>query len=279
MPQTDTPPPSSPGPAPEPEADISRDIFLGGHVEVLQPRRGYHRSGSDAVFLAACLPPGTSGRIADFGAGTGAAGFCAAARLPDVRVTLVERDPLSLRLARAGLSLAANAAFAARVDIVAADITAREADRVAAGLVREVFDHVIMNPPYWRAGAVRAAIAAPRASARIDAEGGVDTWLRAANAALRPGGSIGVVFPADRLDDLLAGLAGRFGAVAVLPLHPRPGQAAHRLLVRAIKGSRAPLRLLPGLVLHPAGTGAAWTPEADAINRGLAALAAGWWDR
>ena len=46
---------------------------------------------------------------------------------------------------------------------------------------------------------------------------------------------------------------------------------AKRVLVRAIKTGRAPLRLLPPLVLHARG-GAKHTAEAEAILRGAAAL-------
>ena len=42
------------------------------------------------------------------------------------------------------------------------------------------------------------------------------------------------------------------------------------MIVAASKGSRAPLRLLPGLALH--GRGQAYTPEAEAILRDATAL-------
>ncbi|AXS41133.1 methyltransferase [Breoghania sp. L-A4] len=92
-------------------ADVTRDLFLGGAVEVLQPRTRRHRSGLDAVFLAASLPQDTLGRVYDLGSGVGVAGLCASARLPDITVTLVERDPLAAGLAQENLALSANAAF------------------------------------------------------------------------------------------------------------------------------------------------------------------------
>lgn len=252
--------------------EVTRDVFLGGRVEILQPRRGYHRSGSDAVFLAACLSEDATGRVVDLGAGSGAAGFCVAARVAGVTVTLVERDPVSLHLARAGLELPANAAFAPRVEVIAADVTARENARIANGLARESFDHAIMNPPYWENGEVRVTPAPARADAHVFGDAGLDAWVRTANSLLRPGGSLSIVFRADRLKALLDVVAGRFGAATIFPLHPRPRAAAHRVLLRAVKGSRAAPRLLPGLVLHPA-EGSDWSPEAEAINRGLGGLA------
>ena len=71
-------------------------------------------------------------------------------------------------------------------------------------------------------------------------------------AMARPGGRIGLIHRAEALPEVLQALAGRFGGAVVLPLHPREGEPAVRVLVRAVKGSRAPLELRPGLVLHNA---------------------------
>ena len=70
----------------------------------------------------------------------------------------------------------------------------------------------------------------------------------------------------DRLDDLLAALAGRFGGIVVFPLWPKAGRDAKRLIVTARKGVRSPLRLSAGLVLHDEAGG--YTKEADAVLRG-----------
>ena len=82
---------------------------------------------------------------------------------------------------------------------------------------------------------------------------------------LRPGGSLTLIHRPDALAGLLAALCGRFGGVVLLPVHPRAGEPASRLLVRAVKGSRAPLQLRPGLVLHDAGHG--FRPRIEAILR------------
>ena len=60
-------------------------------------------------------------------------------------------------------------------------------------------------------------------------------------------------------------------ASAILPIHPKPDAPAIRVLVRAVKQSRAPLALLPGLVLTN-GDGQP-TPAAEAILREGAVLA------
>ena len=252
--------------------ETTTDLLLGGRFAVVQPARGHHRAGTDALLLAATVPAETRGLVVDLGAGCGTAGLAVAARCPAARVALVEREPLLAHLARAALAVPENAGLADRVTVVEADIAAPEAERMAAGLSRGGASNVILNPPFHAPGAVRASPAAGRAAAHVLAADGLERWLRTAAWALAPGGVVAVIFPADGLDRLLAALDGRFGAVAIRPVHPRAGAPAIRVVVRASLGSRGPMTLCDRLVLH-AGTGSAWTAEAEAIVRDAAPLA------
>jgi tRNA1(Val) A37 N6-methylase TrmN6 len=242
------------------------DAFLGGRVECVQPAEGHHRSGLDAVLLAAALPGNASGRAIDLGAGAGIAGFCAAARCPDLSVTLIERDADLIRCAEASLKREVNRGIAARVAAMRADIAALP-DRL-----RESADEVLVNPPFYDEAATGASPKRARAGAHVLADGGLDPWLRAAATVLRPRGRLTLIFRADGLDAVLAACARRFGALDVLPIHPRARLPAHRVIVAGRKGRRAAMRLLPPLVLH-GGTGNAFLPPVDAILRDGAALA------
>ncbi|ADZ70035.1 tRNA1(Val) (adenine(37)-N6)-methyltransferase [Polymorphum gilvum] len=252
--------------------ETTRDAFLGGMVIVEQPRKGRHRAGLDAVYLAAALPDATCGHVVDLGAGVGTAGMCVAARLPSVTVTLVDRDPVVLDLARRSLADPLNAAFADRVAVLEVDIAARGSLRHAAGLTPGLADHAIMNPPYYDRARFRASPADARAGAHVLGEHGLDPWARTATDIVREGGTLTVIFRADGLREILDVLDGRFGAIDVIPLRPRPDAAATRILVRAVRASRAPLRLMPGFVLHE-GDGSDFTAEARAVMRDGAGLA------
>lgn len=257
----------------EPDDGTTTDCLLGGRFAVLQPARGHHRAGTDALLLAATLPTDAAGTVVDLGAGTGAAGLAVAARCAAVSAVLVERDPVLAGLARSALTLPKNAGLAGRVTVIEVDLTAPEETRLAAGLARGTAAYVVLNPPFHVPGAVRASPQPGRAAAHVlDDEDGLDRWMRTAAWALAPGGRVAAIFPATGLAVLLAALEGRFGAVAVRPVHPRAGTPAIRVVVTAVKGSRAPLRLCDRLVLH-AGPGRAWTPEAEAILRDATALA------
>ncbi len=257
------------GEAPGP--DLTRDAFLGGRVMVLQPARRGHRAGFDAVMLAASLPEGATGTVADLGAGVGVAGLCLAARLA-VDVVFVERDSETFDLLRR--NLAANAGIGGRFTAIRADVTAKGAERAAAGLTAGLADHVVMNPPFHPAERGRPSPDAARAEAHRAAEGDLDAWVRAAASILAPSGTLTLIHRADAIAAVIEALGRRFGAIDLLPLHARAGAPAHRLIARARLGSRGPLALLQGLVVHNAD--GAYRPEVDAVLRGGAALAAGW---
>ncbi|NLH82320.1 MAG: methyltransferase, partial [Phyllobacteriaceae bacterium] len=234
------------------------------------PARGRHRAGLDAILLAATVPTTARGRLVDLGAGVGTAGLAVAARVPGVAVTLAERDGEAVRLARANAARPENAGFGGRVAVVEVDLLRRGAARDAA-LPRESFDHAIVNPPFYAPREVRASPNTARAEAHVLADGDLDAWLRVAASVLAPKGRLHLIFRGDGLSEILAACAGRFGDVALRPVHPRADAPAHRLLVTATKGSRARPSLLPGVVLHPAGSDL-YLPAADAILRGRADL-------
>jgi tRNA1(Val) A37 N6-methylase TrmN6 len=247
------------------ERAVTVDAFVGGRVEAVQPAAGHHRAGLEAVLLAASVPTRTEGVVVDLGAGAGIAGLCVAERCPETSVMLVERSATAAECARAAVARQANRGFAMRVEVVETDIASR------TGLTDGVAAAVVFNPPFNRAHETSASPARSRADAHMLGEAGLDPWFRAAAALARPGGTATVIFRADGLDLVIAAAAGRFGALSILPIAPRPGMAAHRILARGIKASRAPLRLLPPLVLHH-DSGSGFRPEVDAILRDGAEL-------
>lgn len=231
---------------------VSDDAFLGGRLRILQPKKGY-RAGIDAVMLAAAVDDrgGRPFRVLDAGAGVGTAGLCVAWRCPNAKVVLIEREPDLVALARENV---ARNGLQERVSVSQADVgRMSRAELAALGLDEADFDQAIANPPYHAEGAGTAAAHALKAAAHAMPEPGLDAWCRFLARMLRPGGEALVVHKAAALPDLLKALAGRFGGLAGLPLHSFAGAAAERLLLRGIKGSRAPFRLEAGLVLHAAG--------------------------
>ncbi len=249
-------------------ADVtSTDDFLGGRISIVQPRGG-HRAGSDAVFLAAAVPAQAGERVLDIGAGVGVAGLCLLARVPGIAVTGVEIDPALSALAARN---AGRNGFAERFEIINADVTSPGKLLRAAGLKRESYHHLIANPPFHAEGRVREAPDATRATAHVMGAGGLAAWVRFFAAMGAPNALLTLIHRPDRLGELLALLDRRFGDIAVLPLFPKKGEPATRIIVQAKKGSRAGLSLLPGLLLHEED--GRYTEAAEAVLRGGAALA------
>ncbi|MGE0036313.1 MAG: tRNA1(Val) (adenine(37)-N6)-methyltransferase [Xanthobacteraceae bacterium] len=247
-------------------AEVTEDAVLGGRLRLLQPRRG-HRVGHDAILLAAATPARAGEQIVDLGAGVGAAGLAVAARNPDVTVTLVEIDPALAALAAENVQLNG---LAARVRVVVLDATAPGRAFASAGLPAETAMRVMMNPPFNDPARQRTSPEPARRLAHALPPDALPHWIRTAVRLLRPRGTLTLIWRADGVAEVLRALEPAFGEVQVLPVHPKPAAPAIRILVRATKLSRAPLSLLPGLILND--DEGRPMPEADAVLRGHAIL-------
>lgn len=248
--------------APPPPADagaVVENALLGGRIRLRQPARGY-RAGMDAAILAAAVEVGPGQRVIEAGCGAGAVLMQLAARRPGCRLVGLERDPAMAALARENAVLNGTEA-----EIVEGDVA-----KGFRALGLPPFDHALSNPPFFDdPRALRAP--APGKRGAWMADDGLPAWTRFLLKAVREGGTITVIHRADRLADLLALLGETAGSIAVRPVHAFADEPAKRVLVRTVKTGKAPLRLLPPLVLHARG-GPKHTAEAEAILRGEAGL-------
>lgn len=250
-----------PGPARTPE--ITEDAVLNGRVRLRQPLAGY-RAGMDAALLAAACDAAPDQRVIEAGCGVGGALLAAAVRRPDARFVGLERDPAAVDLARGNVALNG---LENRVQIVHGDV-----EQGFRALNLPAFDAVISNPPFFDdPGALRAP--APEKSGAWMADGGLAAWTGFCLKAVREGGTLTLIHRADRLADILALLAPKAGSFKIRPVAPFADAPAKRVIVRAIKTGKAPLVLLPPLVLHER-EGAGHSAAAETILRGDAGL--GW---
>ena len=221
--------------------ETSEDAVLGGRLTLRQPLRG-HRVGHDAILLAAATEAKAGEHALDLGAGVGAAGLALAQRVHGLNVTLVEIDPALSALAADN---AQRNGLGDRVRVVTLDVAA-PAVFAAAGLQPASADRVLMNPPFNDPARQNVSPDAQRRRAHVGGPGMLPRWLETAALLLKPGGVLTLIWRADDLDTVLKSLAARFGSIAVLPVYPRPGAPAIRVLVRASKGGGA-------LPIHTAG--------------------------
>jgi len=245
---------------------LTRDAFLGGRITVSQPRHGF-RAGLDSVLLGAAVAPDSTSLL-DLGCGVGTAALVALAHNPALTATLLDQNAEMLALAEANAQ--ANG-FAARVTLIEADVAGRGATRRAAGLRDNGYTTVIANPPFFDANGGTLAANDARADARHMSADSLDLWVKTAAGAAAAGAEIIFIYPIESLSPLLSAFTARFGAITIMPLTPRTGESVTRVLIRAIKGSRAPLSMLASRALHEP-EGRAFTPQFDAILRGTARL-------
>jgi tRNA1(Val) A37 N6-methylase TrmN6 len=248
--------------------NLTCDAFLAGRILVRQPRTGF-RSGLDAVFLAAACAARDGDRVLEAGCGAGAASLCLLARRPGAHVTGVEIDPDLAALARDN---AEENGVSAAFEVIAADVASSWSELEGRGLLRESYDHVMANPPFFSHARSRVSANPGKHRARAMSEGGLEAWIRFLAAAAKPSGRCTMIHTAEALPELLAALEWRFGGLRIAPLYPKADAPAIRVLVSGIKGSRAPIAIAPGVILHE-GDGTP-TAAAQAILRDGCALSA-----
>jgi tRNA1(Val) A37 N6-methylase TrmN6 len=247
--------------------ETSDDAVLGGRLRLRQPLRG-HRVGHDAILLAAATGARPGEHAVDLGAGVGGAGLALAVRVPGLRLTLIEIDAALSALASGN---AARNGLSDRVNAITCDVEDHRA-LAAGGLASGSIDHVLMNPPFNDARRQNVSPDPRRRLAHVAAPGLLARWVAAASWLLKPKGTLTLIWRADGLDEVLAALSDAFGDAVVLPVYPRAGAPAIRVLVRAIKAGQPAARAdLPGLVLN--GNDGKPTAAAEVVLRHATSLA------
>jgi tRNA1(Val) A37 N6-methylase TrmN6 len=224
--------------------EFTEDGFLGGQLRLRQRKSG-HRAGHDAILLAAATPARAGDRVVDLGAGVGAAGLALARRVPGIELVLVEIDAALAALARG--NAAANAIVA---DVIVLDVAAAADAFATAGLAPDSVDIVLMNPPFNDPARHRSSPDKAREIAHVATAVTLENWIHAARRILKSGGALTLIWRADGLAEVLAALGRGFGSLAILPVHADANMPAIRILIRAIKGGKAPTELHAALMLN-----------------------------
>ncbi len=236
------------------DSGYSEDYLLNKRVKIFQPDDGY-RASIDAVFLSALVSQAAPGeRILDIGSGTGAVSLCLAHRFPKCHITGLEIQPRLAELSN--LSAAANGFD--NLHYINCDIR-----QPLPAVDNCSFHHVISNPPY-----TDHDMPSPnpgKAFAHNHQQFDLPSWIAFALKMMRPKGYFYMINRTEAIEEILAGLHKKAGAITIVPLHSKEGRPAKRVLVSARKDSKAPAKILPGLVVHTAD--GKYTQQAEQILR------------
>ncbi len=230
--------------------------FLDGQVMVRQAE-GY-RAGLDAVLLAAAVRLKPGAKALELGCGAGTALICAAHQNLQAHFIGLEKHQGVFALAQDNI---AKNAMQDRVEVVQGSVA-----NPPESLRPDSFDQVFLNPPYFDDPSAIRRPKTGKDSAFVNNGLTLRDWIDTALRLTRAKGYITLVQRAERLDDCLEGFYGRAGDIRILPIVPRAGEAAHRIIIRARRNVKTPLILLAPLVIHEHGR--TWTPMADGILRG-----------
>jgi tRNA1(Val) A37 N6-methylase TrmN6 len=234
--------------------------FLNSRVSVRQAE-GY-RAGLDAVLLASAVSLKPGQRALELGCGAGTALLCAAYLNPQVSFTGLEKHRDILGLAQENVD---KNTMQEQVTLIEGSVLSPPKH-----LRPDHFDAVFLNPPFFDDPEALRTPKPGKDSAFISDGAKLKDWISTALRLTRARGHITLIQRADRLGDCLAAFNGRAGDIRILPLIPRAGEAAHRIIIRARRNVKTPLRLLSPLVIHAKGRG--WTPKTEAILLGEARI-------
>jgi tRNA1(Val) A37 N6-methylase TrmN6 len=254
-------PPPAVGAQPHVPASLTEDGFLGGRLRVLQPEKGY-RAGIDSVFLAASIPAVPGESLFEAGIGTGVTALCTIVRNPQVHVTGIE---IASRYAMLCEENAKRNGLSGSLRVIHSDIKEALRRDLATMPAHGSFNHAFANPPYFEEAKSTPSPNLLKAQAHAFGANDLVLWIKVMHTLVANRGTVTLVHRSESLGRILNAMDEKFGDIRVAPLFAREGTAASRVIVQGIKGSKAPMQLLPGLVLHDQTS--RFTPDAEAILR------------
>ena len=223
---------------------ITTDTFFNGRIKIIQAEAGY-RFSVDAVLLAHHVEPKPGDNVVDLGTGCGIIPLILSYRHPGLKICGVEvQDELAEIAVR-------NVAENRMGDCI--NILCRDMKTLSPNAVSGPVHVVVSNPPYRKTGSGRINPNRQRAAAKHEFEVTLYDIVKTARRILRPHGKFVVIYPADRLTDIIT----QMRSLQVEPrlirvIYPRRDAEAKRTLLEGIKDGRQGLRIGPPLTIYRA---------------------------
>ncbi len=221
---------------------ITTDTFFNGRVRVNQDRSGY-RFSIDAVLLAYYARPRPDDKIIDLGTGCGIIPVILAHRHPGITLYGIE---VQETLAEIATLNAKENRMSDRITIIEKDLKLLESQMVFGPV-----DLVVSNPPYRRVRSGRINSDPQRAVARHEITATLLDVVQAAHRVLRNSGRLVMIFPAERIIDLIC----QMRSSSIEPKHLQMvyseiDMGAKLVLIEGRKGGRPGMKVAPPLTIY-----------------------------
>ncbi|MBR1948775.1 MAG: methyltransferase domain-containing protein [Alphaproteobacteria bacterium] len=218
---------------------IDKDYLLDKKVVIYHPK-GLYKASSDAVWLASAVNKVKKGdNILDVGSGGGAVSLCLASRFRDSKINIT-----GIELQKELVQSSNHSAEANGFDF----LNYENYNIFEAKLKPCSFSHVVTNPPYSSADMLSPNVS--KATAHNFKFEDLKKWLDFCIKMLKPKGIFYIINRAEALENIIAHISGRLGAIEVFPLYSKQGQKAKRVIIRAKKDSKTPLVIHSPIIVH-----------------------------
>ena len=223
---------------PHTDACTTESLFQGA-MRIRQYKQGY-RYAIDPVLLAHFVRPADDHSVIDLGTGSGIIPLILAHRFPGIMITGIEIQKSLADLAKENILING---LNDRVTIIHSDMS-----ELMGSIPGTQADLVLSNPPFIRKKAGRINPLSEKALARHEIAITLPRLIRTASDLLKRGGRFAVIYPHNRLADLVSGLENeRFQPIRLRMVHPLSGGPARRVLVESVKDGCGSLVVGPPL--------------------------------
>ncbi len=219
----------------------TEDTFFNGRIKVFQHRDGY-RFSIDAVLLSAFSAPKAKDRIVDLGTGCGIIPLILGYRHPEAILSGIEVQPELAALAARNIEVNG---LTDRITIIRQDMRL-----LSSAAVSGPVDMVISNPPYRKDRSGRVNLHSQRAIARHEILVTLQDVTDTAARLLGIGGRFAIIYPAERITDLLTTLrSAGIEPKCIQTIHANIHDPARLVLVSGIKAGRPGAAMIEPLVI------------------------------
>lgn len=221
---------------------MAPESLFRGRLKILQKESGY-RFSMDALILAHQIPLKDMDVGVDLGTGCGIIPLILAHRSSTARLYGIEVQKDLAELASRNVRLNH---MEDRITIVCGDMK-----DFRSCLEPGVVDVVFSNPPYRKVLSGRINPDPERAVARHEIKGTLADVVYVAEKLLRPSGRLLVIYPAERIADLLARMrAFRLEPKRLRLVHSRQNSDAELVLAEGLKQGNPGVKVVPPLIVH-----------------------------